>query len=254
MFHVKHSSGAPGPGAGGNQRPVAGCRTFAVIEVARLPCLFYNSLMLTRENIRDSLSPFIDAISDEALDRLLAYLQLLLRWNRKINLTSISTAEDCVTRHFGESFLVSRMVSLRGRLLDIGSGAGFPGLALKLIAPNLRVVLLEPVGKKRAFLKEAARTCGMTSVQVDARRLEEFSRSEEAGSFDIITVRAVGGLESLIPAATTLLNSEGCLCLWVGSGQVKGIRDQNPALQWQESLAIPLSDERQLLVGRRSGE
>jgi len=208
--------------------------------------------MLTREDARKLLSPFIDSISDDSINNLLAYLELLLRWNRKINLTSIRTAEDCLTRHFGESFLLSKAIDLKGRLLDIGSGAGFPGLALKLIAPQLSVVLLEPVAKKRAFLKEASRTCGMTAVQVDSRRLEEFSGSREAASFDIITARAVGGLESLLPMAETLMSPRGCLCLWVGSGQLSEIRVQNPEFHWQETLAIPLSQERQLLVGRRT--
>lgn len=210
--------------------------------------------MLTRENARKMLSTFVEPISDQAVDRLLAYLELLLRWNRKINLTAIDSAEDCLTRHFGESLLLSKVVDLSGRLLDIGSGAGFPGLALKLIAPELSVVLLEPVAKKRAFLKEAARACEMTSVKVDGRRLEEFSRSDDAGSFDIITARAVGGLESLIPKAVTALKSGGYLCLWVGSAQVSEIRAQNPTLCWQEPVAIPLSNNRQLLVGRYTGE
>lgn len=226
-------------------------------KVARLATarrLFYNSQMLTREQARKLLSVFVDSISDQSLEGTLAYLELLLRWNRKINLTSVSRPEDCLTRHFGESFLLSRAVCLEGRLLDVGSGAGFPGLALKLIAPQLRVVLLEPVAKKRAFLKEAARTCEMGLVTVDGRRLEEFSRAEDSGSFDIITARAVGGLVSMIPGAAKLLKPGGCIGLWVGSGQTSEIRAQHPEFCWQEPLAIPLSNERQLLVGRLTND
>ncbi|MGH9403017.1 MAG: 16S rRNA (guanine(527)-N(7))-methyltransferase RsmG, partial [Terriglobia bacterium] len=85
------------------------------------------------------------------------YLGLLLRWNEKINLTAIRTPEECVTRHFAESLFLARHEQLNGRLLDIGSGAGFPGLALKVAVPELAVTLLEPVAKKRAFLKEVVR-------------------------------------------------------------------------------------------------
>lgn len=195
--------------------------------------------------------PFDISLSGETIDNLAVYLDLLLRWNQKINLTSIRTPEECITRHFGESFLISQAVLLRGRLLDIGSGAGFPGLAVKLIAPDLEVVLLEPVAKKRAFLKEAARVCGMGSVQAVGSRLEEFCQTEQPQSFDIITVRAVGGLESLVSLAMGLLKSGGHLCLWVGSQQVKEIRDTNPDLQWLEPVKVPLSHERVILVGMR---
>ncbi|MEJ2008819.1 MAG: 16S rRNA (guanine(527)-N(7))-methyltransferase RsmG [Acidobacteriota bacterium] len=206
--------------------------------------------MLDRPTVRELLRPFDVSLSDAAIDRLLEYLVLLLRWNRKINLTSIATPEECITRHFGESFFVSHVVKLRGRLLDIGSGAGFPGLALKLLLPDLEVVLLEPVAKKRAFLKEVGRACGMSSVRVEGSRVQEFAREERLFSFDGVTIRAVGGLGSVIPAAAGLLKPNGHLCLWVGEEQVAGIRDRNPGLRWLDPVPIPLSKERQILAGR----
>jgi 16S rRNA (guanine527-N7)-methyltransferase len=209
--------------------------------------------MISRKAVRELLAPFDLSISDETIDKLIVYVDLLLRWNSKINLTSISTAEECITRHFGESFLLSRKVQLSGCLLDIGSGAGFPGLALKLIAPQLEVVLLEPVGKKRAFLKEVTRVCGMGSVQVVGSRLDAFSRSEQGRIFDIITARAVGGLELLVSAAKGLLRPGGHLCLWVGMQQVQGIREANSGLQWLEPEAIPLSHDRLIMVAVRAG-
>jgi 16S rRNA (guanine527-N7)-methyltransferase len=206
-------------------------------------------LMLDRNIVRELLFPFDISVSEETIDRLLLYLDLLIRWNRKINLTAIGAPEECVTRHFGESFIISSAVPLNGRLLDIGSGAGFPGLAAKLIAPDLKVVLLEPVAKKRAFLKEVVRACGMSSVQVFGERLDGFAHTQEPPSFDLITTRAVGGLESLVPKATVLLKSGGHLCLWVGGHQIRGIREANPDLEWQNPLRIPLSHNRFILTG-----
>lgn len=205
--------------------------------------------MNSRNNVRKLLAPFEISISDERIDKLIVYVDLLLRWNRKINLTSITTPEECITRHFGESFLVSRMVELRGLLLDIGSGAGFPGLALKLIAPELDVVLLEPVAKKRAFLKEVARACALGPVQVSGSRFDEFAQAEPGRCFRIITARAVGGLNLLIPAAKGLLCPDGHLCLWVGRDQVGEIREADSDVQWLESEAIPPSHDRLILVG-----
>lgn len=205
--------------------------------------------MLDQVRVRELLAPFDFSLSAEAVNKLLVYLDLLIRWNRKINLTAIETPEECVTRHFGESFLASKILQLSGRLLDIGSGAGFPGLAIKLIAPELDVILLEPVAKKRAFLKETARVCGITRVQVLGTRIEEFAPAQVSQSFDVITVRAVGGLGPLIRNAAVLLKSGGHLCLWVGRHQVTKIRDATPDFQWQEPLAIPMSHGRCILAG-----
>ncbi|HEX5412107.1 MAG TPA: 16S rRNA (guanine(527)-N(7))-methyltransferase RsmG [Terriglobia bacterium] len=205
--------------------------------------------MLDRTTIRELLAPFITTLPDSTVDRVLIYLELLLRWNRKINLTAIERPEECITRHFGESFLASRVTPLNGRLLDVGSGAGFPGLAIKLIAPELDVVLLEPVAKKRAFLKEAARACDTTQVEVAGGRIEEFARAQESPSFDIITMRAVGGLEALINSAAILLKPGGCLCLWVGRQQLRAIRNASPGIRFRDPLAIPLSHDRYILTG-----
>ena len=207
--------------------------------------------MLSPETVRELLEPFSIQLLEADIDKILLYLDLLLRWNQKINLTSIRTPEECLTRHFGESFLLARMFPLQGRLLDIGSGAGFPGLALKLISPDLAVVLLEPVAKKRAFLKEVARVCGLGPIGVRGERFEDFSRHAKPHSFDIITARAVGGLEKLVPLAIDLLNPGGRLCLWIGRQKVREVMQMKLYLQWAEPLKIPGSEERVILAGRK---
>src|SRR5579863_5891470 len=155
--------------------------------------------MLDESSVRALLEPFQLELNSSQVSMLLAYLDLLLRWNRKINLTSIRTEEECVTRHFGESLYLARWIALQGNLLDIGSGAGFPGLALRIAFPELATTLLEPVAKKRAFLKEAARVCGISEVDVRPERLEDFVRQNPAAKFETITARAVGHFDSLIP-------------------------------------------------------
>lgn len=215
--------------------------------------LQYNS-MLDRDTVRKLLGPFDLTLSDGNIDRLLEYLGLLLRWNQKINLTAIRSPHECVTRHFGESLFLSHVVAVHGNLLDIGSGAGFPGLALKLLFPELKVTLLEPVTRKRAFLKEVARSCSISSVRVLGRRIREFSDEATPHSFDLVTVRAVGGLESVVPKATRLLRHGGYICLWVGTQQLAQIQAANPDLQWQLPVSIPLSLERCILAGRLEGD
>src|SRR5208282_4908497 len=134
--------------------------------------------------LRQLLKPFGIDLSSTQAGQTLAFLHLLLRWNEKINLTAIRNPEECVTRHFGESLLLAGHYQLQGDLLDIGSGAGFPGLALKIVFPGISVTLLEPVAKKRAFLNEAARVCGFSQVVVRRERLEEFASANPLQEFD----------------------------------------------------------------------
>jgi len=196
--------------------------------------------MLSEATVRELLEPFGLDLSAEQTGQVVAYLDLLLRWNDKINLTSIRDPADCVRRHFAESLYLGRWAELSGRLLDIGSGAGFPGLCLKILFPEVSVTLLEPVGKKRAFLKEAARVCGMMGVEVRRERLEEFaSVAGAAEAYDSATARAVGNFEELIPLASRCLKPGGRLFLWVSRRQTSEIGYQYGEMKRVKSLAVP---------------
>lgn len=204
--------------------------------------------MLSPSDLRRFLEPFGVQLDSQQQDQVLTYLELLLRWNRKINLTGVRSPEECVTRHFGESLMVSRHVELSGRLLDIGSGAGFPGLAVKIVSRDLRVTLLEPSAKKRAFLKEVARSCRWESVEVRPERLEEFVRGARPLGFELATARAVGSLGRLVSGAARSLRDGGRLCLWVGASQA-GALAGGSNLVWQDPIPVPLSRARQLWIG-----
>jgi 16S rRNA (guanine527-N7)-methyltransferase len=208
--------------------------------------------VLTEDQVASLLAPFELRLTSEQHGILLIYLDLLLKWNRKINLTAIRDPAECVTRHFGESLYLARWVELRGDLLDIGSGAGFPGLALKVAFPALRVTLLEPVAKKRAFLKEVARACGMDAVEVRAERLEDFAGPPS--SFDAATSRALGGLERLVPLAARLLKAGGRLALWLSSEQAKRLAEIESAIEWAAPIPLPLAREREIWIGTRSSQ
>ena len=218
--------------------------------------------VLTERDVRDLLAPFDLDLTSSQIGQVNTYLDLLLRWNARINLTSVRTPAECVARHFGESLYLSRWVELRGANLDIGSGAGFPGLALKIAFPGLATTLLEPVAKKRAFLKEVARACAMESVEVRSERLEEFlGRSEaaiEGGDrkggllFDSWTARAVGQVTRLVELATRGLTPGRRLCLWVGHRQALEVVRDVRSLVWEASRPVPKSERREILVGVRN--
>ena len=196
--------------------------------------------MLSEETVRQLLEPFGLTLSAQQTGQVVAYLALLLRWNEKINLTSIRDPTDCVRRHFGESLYLGRCVELSGKLLDIGSGAGFPGLCLKILFPELAVTVLEPVAKKRGFLKEAARVCGMSGVEVRRERLEEFADSAGAAEgYESATARAVGNLQELIPLASRCLKPGGGLFLWLSRRQASEIGYQGGEMRKVRGLGVP---------------
>ena len=209
--------------------------------------------MLDEARLRQLLEPFGLDLSTLQAEQILAYLQLLLRWNQKINLTAIRTPEECVTRHFGESLFIARHLELRGNLLDIGSGAGFPGLALKIAFPQLAVTLLEPVAKKRAFLKEAARACGFGPVEVRGERLEDWAGATPAPAFDCATMRAVGKLDVLVPLAAHCLKPGGSLLLWLTRDQAAGLAGIESGLAWGNPIPIPLARTAEVWRGSKQG-
>lgn len=212
--------------------------------------------MMGESEVRELLRPFGLTPTFDEMNRLQAYLELLLRWNSRINLTSVRDARECVTRHFGESLYLARFVRLEGGLLDIGSGAGFPGLALKITFPKLRVTLLEPVGKKRAFLKEVARACEMDLVEVRSEQLGEFVKHQiETGrqrQFDAATSRALARPAALIPEATQCLERGGGLYLWLGDRHREDVFQVSEGLiDWKAPIPIPLAEHREIWCGSR---
>ena len=208
--------------------------------------------MLSEATVRGLLEPFGLTLSGEQTGQVVAYLELLLRWNEKINLTSVRDPGECVRRHFGESLYLGRCVELSGRLLDIGSGAGFPGLCLKILFPELSVTLLEPVAKKRGFLKEAARVCEMRGVEVRRERLEEFAGSAGAAeAYDSATARAVGNLPELIPLAAHCLKGRGRLFLWLSRRQASAIGYSYGEMRRVKNLRVPGGGESEIWWGEK---
>jgi 16S rRNA (guanine527-N7)-methyltransferase len=207
--------------------------------------------MVSEARLRQLLEPFGVNLISRQLGQVSIYLNLLLRWNRRINLTSVRDPESCVTRHFGESLYLARWISLDGKLLDVGTGAGFPGLSLKIIAPNLDVTLLEPNGKKRAFLKEVTRACEMQRVTVISERMEAFAQSIGEARFQIVTARAVGQLPRLVPFATQSLEPRGILALWVTESQAGELAAVRESILWENKVRLPLSKQRMIWLGKR---
>src|SRR4029077_20279182 len=153
---------------------------------------------LSRDEIAHILLPYGGkTFNNSQLASLAKYLEMLKKWNQTIPLTSIQDDTEVVARHFGESSLAGSLLPMnRGRLADVGSGAGFPGLPLKIAFPELQVTLLEPNLKKCAFLREVQSTLGLSNVEVVRSRYEDFHAAP--GPFDFICSRALGGYKRLL--------------------------------------------------------
>src|SRR5580700_6145617 len=202
-------------------------------------------------------------ISDELIDRTLQeygvsansdirsgiqkYISLLRRWNERISLTAISDPLQILRFHFGESMFAASAVPIRdGRLADVGSGAGFPGIPLKLLIPTLDLVLIESNTKKASFLFECIRELSLVGAEVVRSRFEDLD--ERALDFNFITARALGGYERLTEWAQESLAPSGALVLWLG--QDDAIKLQNKSsIEWRPPILIPNSDRRTILVG-----
>ncbi len=274
--------------------------------------------------IAELLRPFLSATqnscpseerSDEAsavlsptqLQLISTYIDLLLRWNARINLTAIRDPEEIVTRHFGESLFAARHLfpeearlgfrglgsgqgtALQGRArhteetgalapevitaADLGSGAGFPGIPIKLWAPHLALTLIESNHKKSAFLGEVVRSLTLMNVNMFPGRAEQLlpqhAVSDAAGNapsgrtgihqqsldragFDLVTLRAVERFASILPVAASLVSPGGRLALLIGTSQLDQAQASLPTLAWDSPLPIPQSQSRTLLIARQS--
>ena len=187
--------------------------------------------LLSEPEIAAELAAFDITLPSSALSQLSRYLELLLHWSRRVNLTGLRDPKTIVRRLFGESLCIARVVELRGWLVDVGSGAGFPGLALKLVAPELRVTLIEARQKKCAFLKEVARQCGFTQGEVVAERFEDWA-AQESRRANLITTRAVKANADLLQTMKTLLAPGGKIVLLTTPDLASAIQAQEPALEW----------------------
>ena len=210
---------------------------------------------MDQDRLAELLRPFSvgTELSPYVLGQLRTYLDLLLRWNARINLTAIRDPEQIATRHFGESLFAAGVIRAshraHERLADIGSGAGFPGIPIKLALPDVELTLIESQNKKATFLREVIRALNLPGVNVFCGRAEEWK-----GPADIVTLRAVEQFERVLPVAAGLVADGGKLALLIGAGQVDAARQLlTGGWNWSDPVAVPNSATRVIAVAQRSG-
>ena len=214
--------------------------------------------------IVELLQPFLGSPDDQRLttndlQRISTYIDLLLRWNARVNLTAIRNEEEIVTRHFGESLFAARHLFPQCRrerprscspsetLIDIGSGAGFPGIPIKIWAPEIHLTLIESNQKKATFLREVIRTLTLTDINVFPGRAEAYPNPPA----ETVTLRAVEHFDITLPIAASLVAPQGRLALLISEPQLAAARDLTPGFTWTPPTPIPHSSTRVLAIGRR---
>ena len=147
----------------------------------------------------DTLSQFSISLDNTAVDRLCVYHDQLIEWNEKMNLTALTEPHDVALKHFADSLMLFRYCDMENgaSVIDVGTGAGFPGMVLKIARPDIQLTLLDSLNKRLIFLEAVCDALGFGDVRLIHSRAEDGSRTELRDRFDIAVSRAVASLSTL---------------------------------------------------------
>ena len=153
--------------------------------------------MIDKSRLEQKCSTWNIALTGTQLDQLDAFAEILVEYNQKVNLTAITDPEGIEDKHFLDSLLFASQPEVAGKMVDVGAGAGFPGIVTKIFKPELELTLMEPTGKRVDFLKYVCAELGLTGVEFAKERAEEAARKVWREQFDIASARAVAALPVL---------------------------------------------------------
>jgi 16S rRNA (guanine527-N7)-methyltransferase len=194
------------------------------------------------------LQPYIQ-LDESRFLAISKYIDLLLKWNARTNLTAIREPEEIVRRHFGESFFAAQHALSDGRvesIIDLGSGAGFPGLPFAMMVPEAQVTLIEANHKKAAFLRETIFSLNLKNTKVFGDRGENYNQQA-----DLVTMRAVESFDKALSTAIRLTKPKGRLVLMIGSAQVSEAMSMGEQMEWNDPVRPPEGHSRALLMGTK---
>lgn len=207
---------------------------------------------LPLQNALDSLlrkgAERLDAsLSDDQVKLFALYWRELQEWNSIINITAISSLRDTIIKHFIDSLSVIASLPGSGRLADIGSGGGFPGIPISIVRPELTVVLIEAARKKANFLRQVVRVLGLKSAEVYHGRAEALNAGE---LFDCIVSRASSSIETLLKISTPLLAEGGIIIAMKGKKTEQELRE---AEQEMKKARLLIKEERHFVLPFHGG-
>ena len=171
------------------------------------------------------------ALTGPMLDALDQYAEILVEYNQKVNLTAITDPEGIEDKHFADSLLLANLPETAGKLGDVGTGAGFPGVVAKIFKPELQLTLMEPTGKRVEFLKYVCAQLGLSGVEFAKERAEEAARKVWREQFDVATARGVAALPMLSEYCLPLVKVGGVFLAMKGPGAAEELAESGAALK-----------------------
>lgn len=195
-------------------------------------------------------------IQNEQIEQLYNYMNLLIEWNEKINLTAITEPNEIILKHFVDSLTISKYINKNEKIADIGTGAGFPGIPLKILNPDNEIILIDSLNKRINFLNEVIKSNNLNKIQAIHARAEEIGHNNNyRGQFDVVTSRAVAKLNVLLEYMLPLVKAGGkCICL-KGPNTEQEIDEAKNALDILggkiikiEEITLPDSDNKRTII------
>ena len=199
-------------------------------------------------------------LDDYGLDRFDQYAERLVRWNEKVNLTAITDPDEIVIKHFVDSLYILKFIKMSPNqsLVDVGSGAGFPGLPLLIANPQLEVTFVDSVNKKLSFIKDALNNAGLMANIINSRAEELGRNSDFRESFDYVTARAVAPLRVLAEYCLPLAKPDGFFVSMKGSNGLQELADAENAIKTlggevakTAEYTLPNGDPRSIIIVRK---
>ena len=169
---------------------------------------------MTEQEFIDSIKELGIEPTDKQLYQLSKFYELLIEWNQKINLTRITDKKEVYLKHFYDSLTISKELDLNkiNTLCDVGTGAGFPGIVLKIFYPNLKITLIDSLLKRVKYLNEIIKELNLKEIKAIRTRAEDYKET-----FDIVTARAVANIEKLLTYTMHLVKKDGKLIAMKGN-------------------------------------
>lgn len=220
---------------------------------------------MNREEFLTAVKELGISITDKQLEQLNEYHKALVEWNKKINLTSITDEKEVYLKHFYDSLTLFKEYDLTKDiyLCDVGTGAGFPGIVLKIVFPNLKITLVDSLQKRLKFLDYVIKLLGLKDVELVHERMEDYSKQNEE-KFDIITSRAVAKVKILVEISFKALKISGHLILMKASFEEelsdaeKIIKDIGGKVVDVNTFKLPIENSQRALINikklRKTGE
>ena len=207
---------------------------------------------MSKEQFIEELKKIGIILSEKQYEDLEKYYKLLLEENRKMNLTSITDKEEVYLKHFYDSLTIIKVEDLSKKMdiIDIGTGAGFPGLVLKIVFPHLKITLLDSLEKRIDFLDKTIKELNLKGIQTIHSRIEEYNEKQ----FDIVVSRAVAKTNILCELAINLLKKDGFFILLKGDPEeelksaINAFKELNLELEQKEQFLLPIENSKRTIL------